>query len=689
MAFDPNLDTIWYKFGTTTKLLLNNTQQAFDFTLWESISEGFFTIEFFANDTFGQLSTQVNITLIKDITHPTITINSPNNNTYYSNPPNMDIMGLDDNFDTLWYTVLGSKIILSSGAEPLDADLWNTLPQGGFEVFIFGNDTAGNLNSSIVLTLYKDTLPPVIIVNSPLNNTFWNSEPLINVTAYDPNLFSISYKIEGYSAFPLLNNTDELLNNVIWALIPEGIFILEIIATDSFAQSKSLYLTLYKDTVAPEIIINLPQPNDLFGDIAPDFDIFVNETNLVSTWYTLIDESVNITFIGSIGSINQSIWNLFGNGTVTIRFYANDTATNLGYKDVIVRKNIYAPIITVITPGNDDIFGINSPNFRIYKSGPGIQATWYTLDNGLTNNTFTGLTGKINQLLWDDFEYETITIRFYINNSLGKIGYDEVILRKDPDAPIILINLPLNQTAFASAPFINLTIIEPNLDTVWYIIDDTTIDLTSNLTQYLDSFIWDDLPQGTFILNLFANDTLGNLNDLIQLYLSKDTIGPNISILLPSENQRVDRNAPFFELSLFDENGIGLCWYTIVGNNTIIEFTGSVGRIDRDLWNFIWDNKTHGSIINITFYSYDLLGNLNYKSVIVIKYQQSTQFKIFTNPLGFILSISSFGVILPITIKLTKSRYYENLHQKEKGKLKKVLVAAFLLLTIAVIYSAF
>ena len=291
--------------------------------------------------------------------------------------------------------------------------------------------------------------------------------------------------------------------------------------------------------------------------------------------------------------------------------------------------------------------------------------------------------------MWNKYGYEMITIRFYINNSLGKIGYDEVIVRKDPDAPIILINSPLNQTSFASAPFINISIVEPNLHSVWYSVDNMIIDLTDNLTQYFDFFIWNNLPQGTFILDLFANDTLGNLNNLFQLNLSKDTIGPNITIILPNENQNVDRNAPFFELTLFDENDIDICWYAIDGDNTSIQFTGTIGRIDEDLWEYIWDNMTQGDIITIRFYSIDKLGNVNYKEVSVIKYQPMGQFKIISNPLGFIFSTLGLVVMLPITLALTKSRYYQNLNKKEKSKLKKVLVAAFLLLSVTLLFYFF
>ncbi|MFX0024187.1 MAG: hypothetical protein ACFE9S_17810, partial [Candidatus Hermodarchaeota archaeon] len=690
IAFDPNLDTIWYKFGTTSIELTNNTEEAFDFFLWESISEGVFTVEIFANDTFGQISASVNITLTKDINKPLITaINSPNNNTYYSSPPIMDIIAFDDNLDTLWYIVMGTKIILSSGPEPLDSYIWNNLFQGEFNALIFANDTAGNLNDPVILTLYKDTMAPIIVVNSPQNNTIWNLRPLLNIMAFDPNLDSISYTSLGYIPLPLLNNTDQLFNNLLWIEIEEGMFIIEIFVVDTFGHKNSINLTLYKDTLAPEITINFPYPDGLFGDIAPDFEISVIETYLNTTWYTLIGEMSNITFTGSIGSISQTIWDKFGNGTVTIRFYANDTVGNIGYHDITVRKDIYAPVITISSPGNNEVFGINAPDFIIYKSGPGIQATWYTLDNGLTNFTFTGLSGKINQAVWDNYDDEIIIIRFYVNNSLGKIGYDEVLVRKDPDAPIILVNLPFNQTAFALAPLINLTIIEPNLDTVWYIVDDIKIDLTNNLTQYLDSFIWNNLPQGTFILELFANDTLGNLNNLFQLHLSKDTIGPNITILLPNENQRVDRNSPFFELTLFDENGIYTCWYIIDNGTTPIEFTGTIGRIDQDLWELIWDNKTHGSIITIRFYSRDNLGNIDYQEVMVIKYQPLAPFKILSNPLGFIFSTVGLGVMIPVAIKLTKSRYYENLHTKDKSKLKKVLIAAFLLLSVMVLFYIF
>ncbi len=41
--------------------------------------------------------------------------------------------------------------------------------------------------------------------------------------------------------------------------------------------------------------------------------------------------------------IDETAWDLFGNGTVTIRFYANDTVGNINWAEVTMRKDIDAP----------------------------------------------------------------------------------------------------------------------------------------------------------------------------------------------------------------------------------------------------------------------------------------------------------------------------------------------------------
>ena len=686
--FDPNLHSIWYKIGLQYRELLNNTEQILDVSIWDSLNEGEFSLEFFANDTFGYLSTSIYLTLIKDTVIPQITINSPNNNTYYSFVPTLDINGIDLNLDKIWYSVNDHIFFLSGGAETFNEVIWSNLAQGQFKLYLFANDTAGNLNNSLMLTLFKDTLAPKLVINSPQNNTYWKSVPVLNVVIYDLNPSTIYYNISGTS-ISIGNNTDEFFNYMIWINLPEGPFIIEFYAIDSLGNTNdSIQISLYKDTIVPVIKINFPLQNDILGEIAPTYDIEIIEEHLNAIWYTLVGSSIQIKIINLTGLINQSLWDIFGNESVTIRFYANDSANNIAFNQTTVHKNIYAPIITILSPSPNQLFGHLSPKFAIYKSGPEIQSTWYTLDDGITNFSFLGLTGTINHDAWDEFGYEFIKLQFYINDSFGKVGSDEIILRKDPISPDITIYNPVNYTWFAVQPFINITVIEPNLDKVWYTYNSNTYDLTNNLTQYLNYDLWINLAQGSFIIEFFANDTIGNIKKL-DILLSKDTFGPNITIIKPVENQKMNRNAPYFELSLYDTSEIEESWYSIDGGLTIRYFDGIIGKIDETLWRDLWDNLTQGDPIIIRFYSRDILGNENYEEITVIRYEQEYLPKFLADPLNLLFPAISLGILIPFTVTITKSRYYQSLNDKERKKLGKVLISAFFFLSLIFLFYLF
>ena len=662
-------------------------------TIWDDLEEGLFNIEIFANDTFGHVNNSYVLTLYKDITPPNININSPNNNTYYGLAPDILLFATDVSIDAIWYSVEGTIRTLTNGiSEPLDSNIWDNLPQGEFQVFIFANDTAGNLNNTLMVTLFKDTLAPLINVNLPFNNTYWNSMPTINVEAFDPNLDEINYSVGVYSVM-LENGIDTTFDFYIFhQILDEGPFILEIFAKDIFGHiNDSIKITLYKDTTPPNIDIDSPQPNDIFGENTPLVSLNVSDTNLEDVWYRLSNGTVVTNNYPWTGSIEQVVWDQVGNGTVTIRFYANDSATNTNNEYVIVRKNIYAPIITIDSQiiDNNDLFGIAAPNFLIYKSGSELNSTWYTLDDGITNTTFTGLSGTINQTVWDNVEIDIITLRFYINDSFGKIGFDEVSIRKDADMPIIIVNSPIDSPYFNSRPRINITAIDPNLHTLWYRVGTTNIILSSDIEELLNGTIWDDLAEGPFNIEIFANDTMGNLNYFNTLYLSKDTTGPGITIILPAENQKVDRSAPYFELSIFDETEVDSCWYTIDGAETTTPFTGWIGRIDPDLWEQIWDNLDQGDIITIKFYAKDTLGNEDYAELTLIVEKPVELPKFLSDPLGLIFPALGLVVMIPSTIRLTKSSYYKSLNNKNKKKFRKVLITAGFFLSLITLYFIF
>jgi hypothetical protein len=105
------------------------------------------------------------------------------------------------------------------------------------------------------------------------------------------------------------------------------------------------------DTQAPNITVLKPFQNATHSTIAPTFEISILEPYINATWYSLFNGtwSRNIFFLNET-QINQESWNLYPNGSITLRFYANDTSGNLGWADVLLNKIIVSSKSNKFTP---------------------------------------------------------------------------------------------------------------------------------------------------------------------------------------------------------------------------------------------------------------------------------------------------------------------------------------------------
>ncbi|MHA2474172.1 MAG: DUF2341 domain-containing protein, partial [Promethearchaeota archaeon] len=157
----------------------------------------------------------------------------------------------------------------------------------------------------------------------------------------------------------------------------------------------SSFYTVGNDTEAPDITINSPNTKEFFGSNAPSYNLTVTDLNLDSIWYSL-DGGANSTPVSETGIINQAMWSGRPNGTVTIRFYANDTFGNLNYSEVVVRKDIVNPSIDSIdSPSVGTWFNSVPPGYSLSITEANLDEIWYTLDGGINN--YTGaLSGTID-----------------------------------------------------------------------------------------------------------------------------------------------------------------------------------------------------------------------------------------------------------------------------------------------------
>ncbi|MFX0104204.1 MAG: hypothetical protein ACFE75_01780, partial [Candidatus Hodarchaeota archaeon] len=515
--YDPNYDSLWYSDGIVNISLANHTDQSLDWEIWNTLPDGLYQIFIYANDTLGHLNDIYILSLYKDTEAPIITINSPTNNTYFNIPPSLYITASDPNLDTLWYKVEGKEIEIILSIQDFDDGIWNSLDQGEFQIMIFANDTFGHVNSNFSLILHKDTLPPKVVINSPLNQTYWNSEPILNITVYDPNLKSIYYII-GTAIAWLTNNTESLLSTSIWDDLLEGEFRIQLYAEDDFGYINDSYIMiLYKDTKQPTITVYNPVENSLFGKDAPSFNISVNKFNLLDTWYSLIGHPGKYFLTEINGTINQTAWDYFGDGEITIRFYANDTTGNIGIQDIVVRKDISVPIIVAFQPIDGTVLD-SPPILKVLISDPNLDNIWYrvgTIYSSLGNN----IEQQLDSLIWESLSQGEFHLYISANDSVGNINDSYYLtLYKDTLAPNIIINLPFqNQEVGETAPQYDLTIIEDNLATRWYTLDGglTNITINNNIGQ-IDQQIWNEIweshDDGNLItIRFYANDTLNHL----------------------------------------------------------------------------------------------------------------------------------------------------------------------------------
>jgi len=188
-----------------------------------------------------------------------------------------------------------------------------------------------------------------------------------------------------------------------------------------------LAITIYGYSL--QISVNSPIHNEFFGTNTPNFDISVYTKYLSTTWYTLNNGQTNITFSGLTGTINQTEWDKKGNGTVVIRFYANDSWGLVEFTEVNIYKDIVLPEINIIEPIPNQICRSQAPAFNIDIIEPNLQEKWYFL-NGGQNFTFIGSNGTIDKDTWNDIPEGEILITFFAQDKAGNIGAESVIVTK-------------------------------------------------------------------------------------------------------------------------------------------------------------------------------------------------------------------------------------------------------------------
>ncbi len=632
-----NIDSRWYRLVNGTVTTINTTfttNGSINQVRWNEMGNGTVTLQFFANDSLGNIGFS-EVTVRKDIYYPTIVINSPNHfELFGSTPPNFNIETWDiNNVDDMWYTLNNSKETFFTTNGTISPSIWNTIGNGTVSIKFFANDSLSNTGFSEVIVRKEISAPTIYIISPDNYDLFGKTSPNFNVEIGDDNgvddmWYTLNNGIETYFTD---NGT---ISQSLWTTCGNGTVSIKFYANNSLGNGAFSEVIVRKDVISPVITINDPDNSDLCGKTAPSFNVLINDPNGVeSKWYTLNGGITNTTFTSN-GIINQTRWNEMDNGTIIIRFYANDSLGNLGSAEVYVYKDIIAPNITINFPTLYQLFGAVAPNFNIEITDiNGINTQWYNLNGG--DNITCGMTGQISSTQWTSLPNGTVTIKFFAKDSLGNEGFSEVMVRKDIENPIITINTPNDFELFAyDPPTYNVEIWESNtINSTWYTLNNgLKTFFSSNGT--ISGTRWATYGSGSISIKFYANDSLGN-EGFSEVIVEKDISAPIITIDTPNNYALFGYNAPAYSVRILDSHVIHTMWYTL--NNSLKTYFSSNGTISG----IIWAGYGSGSI-SIKFYANDSLGNEGFSEVIVQKDIDSPIINI-NSPISYEL----FGLIAP------------------------------------------
>jgi len=316
------------------------------------------------------------------------------------------------------------------------------------------------------------------------------------------NLVWKGYSLDGQANKTILGNTTILF-------LSEGIHTIQMFGNNTFGSIFQSDIRYFTTLYYPVMTINSPNPNEFFGSTAPNYDISIIESNLHSRWYNL-NNGVNITISGLTGTLNQTEWDIMVNGSVTIRFFANDTWGLEGYNEVTVWKDIYTPTSSIIFIPHSGIDIVNESTEFSFTADDGLgsgisfiryrvnDSSWvtYTTPFILANYPY-GDTLISYQAVDQVDNFETIQmLTVHRTDTIAPTSLISFTPYKDPDVVIKSTTFSITATDDQFGSGISLIRFKIN-NSIWF--------------DYLGPINLSNYDYGEYIITYQAIDEVGNI----------------------------------------------------------------------------------------------------------------------------------------------------------------------------------
>ncbi|MHA1190671.1 MAG: NosD domain-containing protein [Promethearchaeota archaeon] len=208
----------------------------------------------------------------------------------------------------------------------------------------------GSANSFDFLPIWEDgdDLGPIISITSPSIDSYHSNPPTIQVSITDiGDVNETWYTVIGSGINHTFTGTSFEVDLTSWTNHIDGSIIIRTYANDTNGNLAFADLSINKDTISPEILINEPLDGTEFGDNPPSFNLTIDESNISHLWFKINDSSMSHFVSGVSGNnvfvMDSSIWDAILDGDVLITFYVNDTVGHSGTISVTIIKDTSTP----------------------------------------------------------------------------------------------------------------------------------------------------------------------------------------------------------------------------------------------------------------------------------------------------------------------------------------------------------
>ncbi len=392
--------------------------------------------------------------------------------------------------------------------------------------FISPDSSASPLLYNVSVDYSLINIAPSLSIVSPESeeNYGFNSSVSLNFSVYDVdnNLDKCWYNIDNGNNVSLTN-----CQNITFRIAGNGSYVLNLYANDSFNLINSSSVSFNVINSFPELNIVSPQNGANYGtnqSLGLNFSAYDADNNLDKCWYN-IDNGNNV----SLSNCMNRTFNVSGSGTYILNLYVNDSLGWVTRKNVSFSVNIGAPNVLLYFP-IDSYLNNNNVVFNYTPSDTDLRICelW---------GNFTG-EFKLNQT--NNSPLNNLMNSFYLNLSDGRYLWN---IRCNDSFGNSAFNG--NKTFYVDTTFPNLSIISPsgkqttrngivlsisvsdlNLNRCWYnVYRGSSIEVQNTTVNCSQTGNFNVTVDADFILNLYANDSAGNVNSISSSF-SIDTTTP-------------------------------------------------------------------------------------------------------------------------------------------------------------------